>query len=502
MKRREIGGALIGAAAYSALRADPAAAQSCTPPCYAQTSQESAAGVVPANTAYLPGDVRRYGADPLGSLDSTSPLLSAIKTGYSLYFCDGQFLTSGNLSPKSGTTWWGTGTLKSSSTGNALVTVSRISDFRFEIDTDLSANTAVQKVAVAIDGATYITIAGGRHVQGAISVAPTAACSHITIEDNVLVSTALGNNTSTAAILVDVKSSDFSIIGNDIESATGAGIAVYNASCRGIISRNRCTSCIGCGIYVNSGQYLVIDGNICYGNQQSGIGLNTATAGSYGYASFCTVSANICAGNLYDGIDYNIGGDGSSHATFSTMSGNVLANNGSNSTGGTGIYLAGADEATIVGNVMAGNNQPGVYLNGSLYCTVTGNGVIANGSGMTSGTGTGITVSGSDNTITGNTSTNNGGAANQAYGVDEISGNNNCIVGNTVNNNTRGGLNLVGANTNAQANQPAIVEKFYYADLITSYTTPSTAGVPNGSLWLNPGAGYLYVLQSGGWVQK
>lgn len=150
---------------------------------------------------------------------------------------------------------------------------------------------------------------------------------------------------------------------------------------------------------------------------------------------------------------------------------------------------------------MAGNSQPGVFLNGALYCTIAGNGVVASGAGMASGTGAGIAIAGSYNTITGNTSTNNDGAANQAYGIDELSGNNNCIVGNTVNNNTAGGLSVAGANTNAQANQPMTTEKLYYADIITSYSTPSTTGVPNGSLWLNPDAG-LYVLQSGSWVLK
>jgi hypothetical protein len=74
MKRRDIGSVLVGAAAYSALRPDTAAAQSCTAPCYAQTPAEAAAGLTPANTEYIPSpvyDMARYGISPDGA-DNTA----------------------------------------------------------------------------------------------------------------------------------------------------------------------------------------------------------------------------------------------------------------------------------------------------------------------------------------------------------------------------------------------------------------------------------------------
>jgi parallel beta-helix repeat protein len=160
------------------------------------------------------------------------------------------------------------------------------------------------------------------------------------------------------------------------------------------------------------------------------------------------------------------------------------------------------DEATVVGNTIVGNNQQGIFLNSAYYCTVTGNGVVTNAGGMPASTAAGITVAGSYNAITGNTSTNNDGAATQSYGIIEPAGNNNCVVGNSTVNNAVAAISVSGANTNMQANQPVITEKLYYADIISSYTTPSTTGIPNGSLWLDPTVGALYVLQGGAWTAK
>jgi hypothetical protein len=46
-----------------------------------QTAAELAASVTPTNIGYLPGDVRRYGADPTGVADSTTAITNAFLTG-------------------------------------------------------------------------------------------------------------------------------------------------------------------------------------------------------------------------------------------------------------------------------------------------------------------------------------------------------------------------------------------------------------------------------------
>jgi hypothetical protein len=60
----------------------PAAAatqdQTTAPPFYAQTGAEIAASVIPNATSFVPGDVRRYGADPTGTVDSSAAWQAAI----------------------------------------------------------------------------------------------------------------------------------------------------------------------------------------------------------------------------------------------------------------------------------------------------------------------------------------------------------------------------------------------------------------------------------------
>jgi polygalacturonase len=78
MDRRNLSRGLVAAAVGAAVLAKKSEAQTCTAPCYSQTAAELAAGVTPSNYSFLPGDVRRYGADPTGSADSTAAIKTAI----------------------------------------------------------------------------------------------------------------------------------------------------------------------------------------------------------------------------------------------------------------------------------------------------------------------------------------------------------------------------------------------------------------------------------------
>jgi hypothetical protein len=60
MRRRDISKALLFVSASSTALVETAQGQTCTPPCYAITAPESAAGVTVFQTQYLPGDIRRY----------------------------------------------------------------------------------------------------------------------------------------------------------------------------------------------------------------------------------------------------------------------------------------------------------------------------------------------------------------------------------------------------------------------------------------------------------
>jgi len=78
MLRRDIYVGFVAAATGSALL-KTAQAQSCTPPCYAQSAAEAAAGVTPADYSHQPGNVLRYGANiSPGTTDMTAAIQAAV----------------------------------------------------------------------------------------------------------------------------------------------------------------------------------------------------------------------------------------------------------------------------------------------------------------------------------------------------------------------------------------------------------------------------------------
>jgi len=75
MHRRDISTALFASAAGAALLPLRAESQTCSAPCYSQTSAESALSVTPTNTAYPPGHVYRYGTNTTpGTTDMTASI--------------------------------------------------------------------------------------------------------------------------------------------------------------------------------------------------------------------------------------------------------------------------------------------------------------------------------------------------------------------------------------------------------------------------------------------
>jgi Pectate lyase superfamily protein len=91
MQRRDLSKILLASTATSALAMRSVQAQTCTAPCYARTAPEIAAGVMPTNLAYPQGDVRRYGADPTGSADSTTGIQNALNVGQAVYIAGGTY---------------------------------------------------------------------------------------------------------------------------------------------------------------------------------------------------------------------------------------------------------------------------------------------------------------------------------------------------------------------------------------------------------------------------
>ena len=129
---------------------------------------------------------------------------------------------------------------------------------------------------------------------------------------------------------------------------------------------------------------------------------------------------------IYDGVQgTQIGGTG-------TGQGNIISGNAEN-----GVVIDGNGKITTSGNIVAGN-YIGVDVNGTGDLGNTGNGVEV--FGLASGNLIGGEIAGAGNTI----------AFNTQNGVDVVDGTNNSIVRNSIHSNTLLGINLSSGANNDQ----------------------------------------------------
>lgn len=145
-----------------------------------------------------------------------------------------------------------------------------------------------------------------------------------------------------------------------LTDATGHGIVTLY--CAGqVISGNTASGCGDSGITLGGGsatnvesRYATVAGNICRGNTQHGITLDTTKSGASTtpVPLHATVAANVCEGNGTHGIN-------ATNSSHLAISGNVCQANTL-----TGINLSTAD-TTIDGNHCTGNGSKGVGLNGN-----------------------------------------------------------------------------------------------------------------------------------------
>jgi hypothetical protein len=110
MLRRDLSKVLLASAAGTALLTRNVQAQSCTPPCYPQTSRESAAGVTPTDTQFPPGDVRRYGAVGDDSTPSHAAFSQAVSSNDFVYVPPGKYVFNSTVTVnRSGISIWAPG---------------------------------------------------------------------------------------------------------------------------------------------------------------------------------------------------------------------------------------------------------------------------------------------------------------------------------------------------------------------------------------------------------
>jgi hypothetical protein len=157
MQRRDISTAILASVTGAALLPRTTQAQTCTPPCFAQTPGETSAGVTPTNTADIPGnhpsgDVARYGCVMDGSTNDTANFQNACKVGGEIVISGPLALASGSLAalPDGGITLKSNTTIRCVNGGRIVVTgttacnvfvSTNASNIKF-IDVDCTGNSA------------------------------------------------------------------------------------------------------------------------------------------------------------------------------------------------------------------------------------------------------------------------------------------------------------------------------------------------------------------------
>ena len=277
---------------------------------------------------------------------------------------------------------------------------------------------------------------------------------------------------------IDLKSvTGASLSGNTVSGNTSNGILVESAASSVTISGNKIgTSSSGTAAIANNANGVLVDGaanttisglNIISGNASNGIELNSAASNTSISGNYIGIdsSGTAALGNAADGILI-------SSATGESIVNNIISANGANgvefavgNTGGTvtGNYIGTNAAGTAAlgntlngilvpvtsgqvignGNVISGNLQNGIFLNGSTNADIIGNFIGTNAAGTAAlpNLKQGINLVGAfSNTIGGtNASDTNVISGNTKNGIlISASSNNNIIRGNFIGTNAAG----------------------------------------------------------------
>jgi hypothetical protein len=319
MKRRMIARNLIAAAVGAVAPTHKSKSQSETTAAFAQTAAEAAAAVTPADYRYLPGDIRRYGADPTGIKNSSSALTSALRSNSSVYIPAGAYLFA-QQSPfavGSGQTVHGDGAA-------SLCTFLYCAGNNFQASGATGA--AVRRLKIKVSGSAQTGYVG--------AVAFIHGCSRCIVEEC------------------------------DIGGVSGCGVYIENGS-ECVVRSNffhefrtgnhdqadvfiRGLSATGSG-----STYCVVDGNECFGGGWHGIACLTGSSAGRAFNSYCTISNNRVGEHSCYGIVEYSGFAAVDH--FNQIVGNYIENiQGSelSNSSGAGIYSVAAGGDVIANNVI------------------------------------------------------------------------------------------------------------------------------------------------------
>ncbi|MEQ1850830.1 MAG: DUF4347 domain-containing protein, partial [Chthoniobacteraceae bacterium] len=261
---------------------------------------------------------------------------------------------------------------------------------------------------------------------------------------------ATGNN---AVLLIELN-------GTGAGAADGLTVSANTSTIRGLIINRFSQN----GIQINGtgnsivGNWIGVDstGTLDLGNAADGV---TISGNNNFIGTAAPADRNVISGNDDEGVDVDPGISGTiirGNYIGTNATGAGAVGNGQAAPGNWGGVLIDGDGNTIggtgagEGNLISGNFQWGILLNGSTN-TVQGNriGGTAAGAPGVGNVGAGIQVGGNTNSI-GGTGAGNVIAYNTGDGVNVSGGTGNAVLGNAVHSNTLLGINLdtAGVTTN------------------------------------------------------
>lgn len=425
MLRREISFGLLAAAGTSAFVKE-AHAQSCTPPCYAQTAAELAAGVTPVNYSYPPGNVLRYGTNSNpGTTDMTTAIQNSLSqaaqaTGVSAYLPAGTYLVEGQLTMLSNTRLYGDG---SSSLINFSSTANQDSLIGAGVTNCLVCDIKCAITGSVISGTLYAGVIAFRNSS------ENVGSQYCKVER------------------VEISGAYYSgvVIVGDHNTVRGCYIHNANAGAYQDASDIHidCTGDVG-------SSYNIIDANQCFGGGNShGISLLASANPNFGMTRNLVSYNRIGAHTAYGILLYtHTHGDTWNEVIGNEIDGITGASTFQGGSAGAGIYVAGMSAVSIVSNTVynclsqTSNSTlaPGgigivAPSNGSSI-TITGNSIYDLAQGNASGaTIAGIYIGDAPlgTTITGNTVSQQNGEGLTA-GIFVTSGNSGLTIsGNNIN---------------------------------------------------------------------
>ena len=249
--------------------------------------------------------------------------------------------------------------------------------------------------------------------------------------NTVTANTATGNSIDGVRLY---SSSDNNVMSNNASGNDQDGLEVEVSSDNNSVVLNGATGNGNHGISIAGSSDNNVTANIATANTDQGIRLSSSTNN--------TVTANNATGNGDNGILLTLsGGSGPSV-------GNNLTDNMANDNGDNGIWVEVGNGNFLTDNTANDNGDNGIYLGGGISAQADGNTLVDNEVTSNGGTGdSGIYLANADD----NTLVNNM-ARDSFYGVWLVSSVRNNLTDNLVENNPRAGIYLGGISAPASDN--------------------------------------------------